>query len=133
MLSKIFAFSKIERIPSKIEERINEFLDQGKSFKFSTLSESHTKGQFYVTLYYDDKKSNVRVKAFRDNSKDRLDKAMNEFLSTDIDMKFANQSSTSNNLTILIYYSPKKANDSGKEEENKDAGQTAVADGDRKE
>ena len=120
MLSKIFAYSKIERTPAKIEDRINEFLE-GKSFKFATLSESQTRGQFFVTVFYDNKKSNIKVKAFRDVNKDRLDKVMNEFLSADVEMKFANQCSTSNNVTILIFYSPKKANDTGKEKAHKNA------------
>jgi len=118
MKAKMFAFSKIERDPAKIEEKINTFMED-KTFKFSTISESSTRGQFYATVFYDEKKSNILVKAFRDNNKERLNKVIGEFLAGDVKMVFANQCSSSNNVTILIFYSLKKANDTAKEEENK--------------
>ena len=117
MLSKIFTYSRIERVPEKIEDKINDFLE-GKTFKFATLSESSTKGQFYVTVFYDVEPGNIRLKAFRDSSKERIDICMNEFLSTGVGMKFASQCSSSNTMTMLIFYSPKKADDTEKTQAN---------------
>lgn len=118
MQLKLFSFSKIEKNPKIIEEKINDFL-KDNTFKFCCQSESTNSGKFNVSLYYENKKSNTRVKVFKNSNSKDLEKEVNEFLETDITMKWSCQSSASSTIYVVLFYELGKAN---AKKENKDQG-----------
>lgn len=114
---EMLAFTKVEKNPKTIEERINNFLE-GKTFKWATQSESTTKGKFFISIFYDNKKSNIKAKVFKDMNKNSLNEKVNEFLDTGVNMKFATQSSSTSAIFLVVFYEPRKG--SGKEDQKKD-------------
>ena len=116
MQLKLFSFTKTEKSPAIIEKRINEFLD-GKSFKMANQSESVKSGKFFLSVYYEDKKSNIKVKVFKDTNTKNMEAKINAFLEEGVAMKFASQSSTTSAIYAVIFYELRKAN--GNKEENK--------------
>lgn len=119
MLAKILSFNKVEKSPILVENKVNSFLE-GKTFKFACQSESTKSGKFNLTVYYEDKPSNIKARVFRDTSVVNLDKNVNEFLATGIDMKWSTQSSQTSSIYIVIFYDAGKANGTEKTEANQD-------------
>lgn len=110
MQLKLFSFTKIEKNPIIIEERINEFL-KDKAFKMATQSESVNSGKFLLSVYYEDKKSKIQAKVFKDINHQNLEKKINEFLETGVTMKWTSQSSTTSSIYVVIFFEPGKEND----------------------
>lgn len=118
MQLKLFRFTKIEKTPQNIEDRINAFLEDGYAFKFGCQSESTTKGKFYVSLYCEKKKSNIRAKVFKNSDAQGLEETINKFLTKDIVLKWSTQSSTSSTIYSIIYYELRKTNDKKEANQN---------------
>lgn len=117
---KLFQFSKIEKSPRIIEDRINGFLDEGKTFKFACQSESINRGKFYLSLYYENKKSAIRVRVFKDYNPISLEQKINDFLKTGAVLKWSTQSSSTSSIYCTIFYELRKTNE--KKQENKNQG-----------
>lgn len=111
MISKTFVFSRIQKTTKNIEDSINEFL-KDHEFKFATQNESVVKGKFIVTVFGDEKKSSIRIKAFKDQNIQNLDMKVNEFISK-IKTKFVTQTFVGSNVYTIIFYDSNK----NKEEE----------------
>jgi len=119
MFLKMFPFSKIQKNPLIIENIINSFLEDGKSFKFASMTESNKNGKIHLSLYYEEKKSKIRVKVFKDSNIQNLEEKVNKFLAEGKAMKWSCQSSASNSIYLIVFYESGKTNDD-KEKENKD-------------
>ena len=116
---KLFSFTKTEKHPQTIEDKINSFLEEGNAFKIACQSESSTKGKFFLSLFYEKKKTNIRVKVFKDIDHRKLEKDLNSFLEGDVNVKWTTQSSTTSNIYMVVFYESRKTKDE-KEQENKD-------------
>lgn len=114
---KLFSFTKTEKSPVIIENRINDFLE-GKAFKIANQSESVKSGKFFLSVYYEDKKSNIKAKVFKDTNSKNMEAKINGFLDGGVTMKWSSQSSTTSAIYAVIFYELRKAN--GNKEENKD-------------
>ena len=117
---KLFSFTKTEKSPKIIEDRINIFLEDNKCFKFVAQSESTKSGKFFLSLYYENKKSNIRAKVFKNANNRGLEQDINEFLKEGHTMKWASQSSSTSSIYVVVFYELRKANDRSKKEENQD-------------
>lgn len=116
---KVFSFNKTEKSPSIIEKAINDFLE-GKAFKFCSQSESSTKGKFYLSLFYENNKSNIKARVFKNTKPQILQDEVNEFLKEGHTMRWSCQSSSTSNVFLVVFYESRKANGDKKEaNENK--------------
>lgn len=102
MLSKTFVFTKIQKTTEKIENDINAFLAEHE-FKLATQNESTSKGKFIVTIFAVAGKSTIKVKAFKDQHIDALDKKVNLFLKKN-PMRFATQTFVGSSVYTIIFY-----------------------------
>ena len=120
MLSKTFAFNKIQKTIVKIEDDLNGFL-KSHSFKFATQNESSLKGKFVVTIFADKGKSSIRAKVFKNQHIDQLDVDVNNFLLKH-PMKFATQTFVGSSVYTIIFYdaSSKQKSDGDKSSDNQD-------------
>lgn len=119
MQLKLFSFTKTEKHPKVIEDRINNFLEEGHAFKIACQSESVTKGKFFLSLYCEKKKSNIRAKVFKDLNPKNLETQINDFLGDKVNVKWVTQSSTTSSIyTVVFYESGKTKNE--KEQKDKD-------------
>jgi hypothetical protein len=118
MLLKLFSFTKTEKSPKVVEERINSFIEEGNSFKFASQSESTKSGKFYLSFFYEKQKTNIRAKVFKDVNIKNLEEKVNEFLNEGFTMKWSSQSSTTSSIYMVIFYELRKANENQKENKN---------------
>jgi len=115
---KLFSFTKTEKSPLIIEERINKFLEDGNAFKFGSQSESTKSGKFYLSLYYEKRKNNIRAKVFKNSNAVNLQEKVNEFLEEGHTMKWSCQSSSTSSVYLVIFYELGKANENKKENQD---------------
>lgn len=106
MITKTLSFTKIQKTQNFIESQINKELE-GKTLKFTTQNESQIKGKFIVTLFLEEGDGNTKVKVFKDQFIDKIDSAVNDFISN-VNFKYCTQSFVGSNVYTLIYYTDKK-------------------------
>jgi hypothetical protein len=107
MISKTFAFSKIQKTTDNIEKSLNDFLKEHE-FKYATQNESSLKGKFIITLFGEEGKSTLKVKAFKGQDFVDLDKKVNAFLSK-VKMKFVTQTFVGSSVYTIVFYDKAKS------------------------
>ena len=120
MFLKLFSFSKTEKSPKIIEDRINSFLENN-AFKHACQSESTKSGKFYLSIFAEPKSSGIRAKVFKDTNTASLEERVNEFLKEGNSMRWSCQSSSTTSIYMVVFYELRKADDQGNET-NEDQG-----------
>lgn len=128
MKLKIFEINKIEKKSDIIEERINSFLN-GKLFKFATQSEGIVNSKIYISVFYEEgKTNNTKAKCFKSCNASDIEKMANSFFKEEKNiMKWAVQTSTKSNIFSIIFYEEiiknnNKPNNSVPDQNNNESG-----------
>lgn len=107
MIVKNFQFYKAEKIPSLMEQKLNEFLEKN-SFRFAIQNESPSTRKVTISLFVEPAseqvKATVKAKVFRSVSMEEAERNINEFFKGNVKMKFSTQSFVENNITTIIFY-----------------------------
>jgi hypothetical protein len=118
MQHKFFRFTKIEKDPKTIEAKINQFFESNKAFKFACQSENVVKNSFYISIYYENKKSNIRAKVFKNADELALEESINQFLKEGHTVKWSTQTSSSNTIYIILFYELRNGDEEKQANEN---------------